>query len=159
MKKLLLVLTAIALLLLAACAPEPQIGDSSSSISEAQAESAADSDPDSITASLAEIAVSVLGEDVQEAWLGAIGEDGIAPDMTSILRAVAESGQKLSLDELKEGILEILESGDFDTVDISSAVSQTDLVDALGAMVKDAWKELTGSIKITDLTKLLKLLK
>ena len=156
MKRFFLLLTAIAMLLLTACAgTEPQIDESVLSESEAEAAS----DPDSITASLSEVVTSVLGEDIKEAWLDAIGTDGRAPDMAAILRAVVQSGQKLSLEELKEGVLAILESGKFDTVDLSAAGSQADLVDALGAMVKDAWKELTDSIKITDLIKLLKLLK
>jgi len=156
MKQFFLILTVIAMLLLTACVgAEPQIDESVLSESEAEAAS----DPDSITASLSEVVTSVLGEDIKEAWLDAIGSDGLAPDMTAILRAVVQSGQKLSLEELKEGVLAILESGKFDTVDLSAAGSQADLVDALGAMVKDAWKELTGSIKVTDMLKLLKLLK
>ena len=156
MKRFFLLLTAIAMLLLTACAgTEPQIDESVLSESEAEAAS----DPDSITASLSEVVTSVLGEDIKESWLDAIGTDGRAPDMAAILRAVVQSSQSISLEELKEGVLEILKSGNFDTVDLSSAASQADMVDALGAMVKDAWKELTGSIKITDLIKLLKLLK
>ena len=151
MKKICLILMAVSLLLLAACG-EPQIRSGGKSVTSIE-----DTVPDDLIEGFPELVISILGNEVKEAWLGAITGDGIAPDMGSILRLVIKGKQSLSLEDLKSGILEILDSGSYETVDLEpSAETEDGKLKALGEMAGEVWSELTEVVDIPGLDKLIK---
>ena len=153
MKRFYLILTVMALLLLAACGEpkKPSVSDSIATI--------ASSSPEELAKGASELLLSILGKEIKEAWLASITGDGEAPDMGSILRLVLKGKQTLSLEDLKSGILEILESGSYDTVTISpSEDTEEGRLKVLGEMAAEAWTELIETVEIPGLDQLLKTL-
>ena len=151
MRRVLLILTVLALLLLCACGvkesyrnyEDEEDFDYEEERDEEVDDSDEDQDKEDAHRSDAGQIPDVLGEAVRSAWLDAIDDSGStvqAPDLAEILTSVLDTNPDISGERLEEAILDALQSGTYQMVDLPESDGSDDAyLDALEVMLTELW--------------------